>query len=143
MSEDLDKVIDGIQKEVIEDAKKIYSQRVIDHWMHTRNFGKMDNPDGFGKLTGPCGDTLQIFIRVRGKKIIDTCFIADGCGPSIAAAGMAAELAKGKDIQEARHISQEVILSALDGLPEESAHCAFLASLTLNKAIENYLGIKK
>ncbi|HIC91802.1 MAG TPA: hypothetical protein EYP21_07040 [Syntrophaceae bacterium] len=39
-------------------------------------------------------------------------------------------------------MSKEVILNALDGLPEEGVHCALLASLTLNKAIEDYLGIK-
>lgn len=143
MSKELDKAVEGIQKAAIEDAKKIYSQKVIDHWMHPRNFGKMDNPDGFGKLTGPCGDTLQIFIRVNGKKITDARFIADGCGPSIAAGSMAAGLAKGKDLQEARHISQEVILNTLDGLPEESTHCALLASLTLNEAIKDYLSNKK
>lgn len=143
MSKELDKAIEGIQKEVIEDAKKNYSQKVIEHWLHPRNFGKMDNPDGYGKLTGPCGDTIQIFIRVNDAKITDARFITDGCGPSIAAGGMAAELAKGKDLQEARHISQEVILNALDGLPEESAHCTLLASLTLNEAIKDYLSNKK
>ena len=142
MSEDLDRAIEKIQKEVMEDAQKIYSQRVIEHWLHPRNLGKMDNPDGYGKLTGRCGDTLQIFIKVRDQKIIDTCFIADGCGPSIAAGDVATELAKGKDIQEACHISQEVVLNALDGLPEKSAHCALLASLTLTESIKDYLSNK-
>ncbi len=141
--DDIDKIVEDIQAAIIEDTRKVYSEKVVEYWLTPRNFRKMENPDGFGKLTGPCGDTMQIFIKVSGEKIVDACFITDGCGPSIAAGGMATQLTKGLSLEAARHISQEDILRALGGLPEESVHCAFLASSTLNEAIRDYLSDKR
>jgi nitrogen fixation NifU-like protein len=69
--------------------------------------------------------------------------MTDGCASSIAAGSMATELAQGKKIGEATEISQQMILEALKGLPEESVHCALLASNTLKEAIKNYLDSKK
>jgi nitrogen fixation NifU-like protein len=69
--------------------------------------------------------------------------MTDGCATSIASGSMATELAKGKDVKETSKISQQMILDALDGLPEESVHCALLASNTLNEAIKNYLDSNK
>jgi nitrogen fixation NifU-like protein len=55
---------------------------------------------------------------------------------------MVTELVKGKNITEAQRISQEDILDALGGLPEESLHCALLAANTLKEAIKDYLAFK-
>jgi nitrogen fixation NifU-like protein len=52
-------------------------------------------------------------------------------------------LAQGQDIEDAMKISQQMILDALDRLPEESVHCALLASNTLKEAIKDYLNSKK
>jgi nitrogen fixation NifU-like protein len=69
--------------------------------------------------------------------------MTDGCASSIAAGSMATELAKGQDIEDAMKISQQMILDALDGLPEESVHCALLASNTLKEAIKNHISKKE
>jgi len=69
--------------------------------------------------------------------------MTDGCASSIAAGSMATELAQGKKIEEAAEISQQMILDALDGLPEESLHCGLLASNTLKEAIKNYFDSKR
>ena len=69
--------------------------------------------------------------------------MTDGCASSIASGSMATELAEGKKIEESAKISQQMILDALDGLPEESVHCALLASNTLKEAIRNYFDSKR
>jgi len=56
---------------------------------------------------------------------------------------MVTEMAKGKSISELRKISQQDVLSALGGLPDESEHCALLAANTLKEAIRDYLAMKK
>jgi nitrogen fixation NifU-like protein len=56
---------------------------------------------------------------------------------------MATELAQGKKPEEGAEISQQMILDALDGLPEESIHCALLASNTLKEAVKNYFDSKR
>jgi len=139
MSEDFDKAMDELQASIIADARKIYSEKVIERWLNPKYMGELESPQGHGKVTGTCGDTVQIFLRIDNNKIIDARFITDGCATTIAAGGMACELALGKIFKEAFKITKEVILKQLGGLPEESIHCALLASDTLRAALTDYV----
>ena len=123
--------------------RKIYSETVIDHAMNPRNLGDMEDADGFARVTGPCGDTMEIWLRAKNGNLIDATFLTDGCGTSVASGSMVTEMAKGKNVTEAQKISQQDVLTALDGLPEESQHCALLAADTLKEAIRNYQAMKK
>jgi len=131
------------QELVREEMRKVYAEAVVDHAMNPRNVGSMENADGIAKVTGPCGDTMEIWLRIKDGTIADASFLADGCGTSIASGSMVTEMAKGKSVSKAQKISQQDILSALGGLPEESEHCALLASNTLKEAIRDYLDMKK
>jgi nitrogen fixation NifU-like protein len=86
---------------------------------------------------------MQISFKVKDHNISKIRFMTDGCASSIASGSMATELAQGKKIEEVSKISQQMILDALDGLPEESVHCALLASNTLKEAIKNYFDSKR
>ncbi|MBW1810540.1 MAG: iron-sulfur cluster assembly scaffold protein [Deltaproteobacteria bacterium] len=140
---DWDEFISTVQKQEIEKAREIYSETVVQHAIFPRDPGSMENPDGYARVTGPCGDTMEIFIRVLNGKISKANFLTDGCTTSIAAASMAVEMATDKKVEDARCISKEDILEALDGLPEESRHCALLASNTLRAAVADYLKMAK
>jgi nitrogen fixation NifU-like protein len=143
MSNDFQKATDELQALIMEDARKIYSEKVIERWLNPRNRGRLRDPDGFAKIKGPCGDTMQISFKVKDGRLSKIKFMTDGCASSIAAGSMATELAQGKKIEEAVEISQQMILEALKGLPEESVHCALLASNTLKEAIGNYFDSKR
>jgi nitrogen fixation NifU-like protein len=143
MSNDFEKTVDELQASIMEDARKVYSEKVIDRWLNPRNLGKIRKPDGFAKIKGPCGDTMQISFRVKDGRLSKIKFTTDGCASSIAAGSMATELAQGRKLEEAADISQRIILDALDGLPEESVHCALLASNTLKEAVKNYFDFKR
>jgi nitrogen fixation NifU-like protein len=143
MYNNFQKAADELQALIIEDAKKVYSEKVIERWLNPKNLGKMRKPDGFAKIKGPCGDTMQISLKVKDGIISKIKFMTDGCASSIAAGSMATELAQGKKIEEVAEISQEMILKALNGLPEESVHCALLASNTLKEAVKNYFDSKR
>jgi nitrogen fixation NifU-like protein len=143
MSNDFEKTVDELQASIMEDARKVYSEKVIDRWLNPRNLGKIRKPDGFAKIKGPCGDTMQISFRVKDGRLSKIKFTTDGCASSIAAGSMATELAQGRKLEEAADISQRIILYALDGLPEESVHCALLASNTLKEAVKNYFDFKR
>jgi len=125
------------------EMRKVYSETAIDHAVNPRNVGDMENADGFAKVTGPCGDTMEIWLKVKNGTIADATFMTDGCGTSIASGSTVTEEAKGKGIGKARTISQQDVLNALGGLPEESEHCALLAANTLKEAIRDYLAMKK
>jgi nitrogen fixation NifU-like protein len=85
---------------------------------------------------------MEMYIIVRNDRILNANFMTDGCGTTIAAGSMATELAKGKNVSDAFKITQHDVLNALGGLPEESQHCAQLASDTLRAAIRDYLAFK-
>ena len=123
--------------------KKVYSDKTLDHFLNPRNLGEIQAPDGFGKVTGPCGDTIEISLRMKDGKVINASFWTDGCGPSIASSSMATELVKGKTIAEAQRITQDDILNALGGLRVAGLHCALLAANTLKEAIKDYLAFKR
>jgi len=135
--------LDELQPMIIADARKVYSDTVIDHAMNPRNMGDIRDADGFARVTGPCGDTMAMWIRVRDEIITDISFMTDGCGATIASGSMVSEMARGNGIREGLRITQRDVLAALGGLPEESKHCALLAANTLRAAIEDYLATKR
>jgi nitrogen fixation NifU-like protein len=143
MAQEFDDRFKELEQSVMEDMKKVYSEKTIDHFLNPRNLGEIPAPDGFGRVTGPCGDTMEIYLKVRDGKVMNASFWTDGCGPSIASGSMVTELAKGKILIEARKITQGDVLDALGGLPEDSLHCALLAANTLKEAIKDYLAFKK
>lgn len=124
------------------DMRETYTETVIDYAMNPRNLGSIEDADGFGKVTGPCGDTMEIWLKVRNGTILNATFLTDGCGTSIASGSMVTELARGRSIPEARKITKQEVLNALGGLPEESIHCALLAANTLKEALRDYLSLK-
>ncbi len=132
-----------LQELILADARNIYSETVIDHAMNPRNVGVMQDADGFARVTGPCGDTMEIWIKVNNDAIAGATFMTDGCGTSIASGSMVTEMAKGKNITEVQKISQQDVLDALGGLPDESKHCALLAANTLKLALRDYITMKR
>lgn len=118
-----------------------YSQKVLDHFMHPHNVGKMENPDAFATEGSPaCGDQVTVYLKVdEAKKTIeDISFLSYGCASNIATASIITELAKGKTLDEAKQITWKDAMEALDGLPPVKVHCSVLAADTLQTAISNY-----
>jgi len=135
MASELDKIAEELQKQMWAG----YSKTVIDHIQHPKNVGNINDPDGFASVTGPCGDTMKIWLKVRNSTIQQSTFWTDGCGTTIAAGSMVTEMIKGKTIANALRTTQQDVLEALGGLPEESVHCALLAANTLKEAAKDYL----
>ena len=120
-------------------ATQQYSQKVMEHFMHPRNVGQMENPDGVGHVGNPiCGDIMELYIKVKDNIIVDAKFKTFGCGAAIATSSMVTELVKGKTIGQALEISNKTVAEALDGLPPVKMHCSMLAEEALKLAIEDY-----
>jgi len=135
MSSNLDQFVDKLQKMIIEDMRRIYSEKVIDHFLSPRNVGGIERADGYGKITGPCGDTMETYLRIKDNRVTDAKFMTDGYGSSIVCGSVVTELAIGKSIEEALQINKERVLESLGGLPESDTHCAVLAADTSHKAL--------
>ena len=128
----------GLQKKILKELRAIYSGIVIQHWQHPRNWGIMNKSSGYAKITGPCGDTMEISIRVKQGIIVRCTFDTDGCGVSIVCGSIMTEMATGLSVSDARNIDQQQVLAYCGGLPEEDQHCALLAVNTLRKAVDDF-----
>lgn len=121
-----------------------YTERVIEHFQKPHNYGKMENPDGIGKVGNTvCGDVMWLYIRVKktkGREIIaDIKFETFGCVAAIATSSVITDMAKGKTLAEAMDISKQSIVKELGGLPPIKLHCSVLAADALAEAIYDYL----
>ncbi len=118
-----------------------YTDKVLEHFRHPRNVGKLENPDGNAMEGSPaCGDMVSVQINVDPdtKRIADIKFESYGCASNIATGSIITELAKGKTIEEAKQISWKEASDALGGLPPVKSHCSVLAVEGLRSAIKNY-----
>ena len=102
------------------------------------NFGPLRDANGHARITGPCGDTMEFWLYAVDGRIQHVTFTTDGCGHSILCGAAAAQLAEGKAAAEAAAVSQADVLAAVPSVPEESRHCALLASNTLKAAVSDY-----
>jgi nitrogen fixation NifU-like protein len=103
---DFDRLVAELQQQIVEQERALYSAKVIEEAHHPKNLGRMARPDAYGIVHGWCGDTMEVYLRLNGARI-----------------------------REAGEIKAEDLVAALDGLPEESLHCAELAVNTLHEAI--------
>lgn len=121
-----------------------YSEKVMDHFQNPRNLGQIKDADGIGEVGNPvCGDMMTFYIKVKDNKLEDVKFNTFGCGAAIAVSSMVSEMAKGKTIEDALNITNELVAKELGGLPPNKMHCSNLGANALHKAIENYLGKQK
>jgi len=65
---------DKLEESVMADMRSIYTETVIDHAMSPRNVGSIQDADGFASVTGSCGDTMEIWLRVKEGKIRHATF---------------------------------------------------------------------
>lgn len=116
-----------------------YSEKVMEHYLHPRNMGEIEDADGVGLVGNPiCGDMMKISIKVKGDRIEDIKFKTFGCGAAIATSSMVTELVKGKTLEEALSVTNKTVAAALGGLPPIKMHCSLLAEEGVKAAIEDY-----
>ncbi|MCC8123029.1 MAG: Fe-S cluster assembly scaffold protein NifU [Oscillospiraceae bacterium] len=117
----------------------LYSEKVMDHFLHPRNVGMMEDADGVGEVgNAVCGDIMKIYLKIDDGVISDVKFHTFGCGSAIASSSMATEMIKGKPVEEALALSNKAVVEALEGLPSQKLHCSVLAEEAVKSAIENY-----
>lgn len=106
----------------------------IHYYLHPR----IDNPDGIATITGPCGDTMEIALKFNGPRLEEISCWTSGCSISRMCVETACALARGRTVEELKKIDIAAIMEKTGKLPETHAHCARLAEMTLQKAVENY-----
>ncbi len=118
----------------------MYTEKVIDYFMHPRNSGVIEDANGVGEVGNPrCGDVMKIFLKVDDdERITDIKFQTFGCAAAIATSSMVTEMVKGKTLDEALTVTNQDVAEALGGLPPEKLHCSLLAKEGIQAAIADY-----
>ena len=117
----------------------LYSEKVMDHLMHPRNVGILEDADGVGEVgNAKCGDIMKIYLKIENDIIVDVKFETFGCGSAIASSSMATEMIKGKSIHDAMALTNKAVTEALDGLPAHKIHCSVLAEEAIKNALRDY-----
>lgn len=142
MNETLDDFVRNLQKQIYVETRDAYGEEVFQRWLNPVHEGMIDKPDGYSRLTGRCGDTMEIFLKFEDEQVKEASYRTDGCGSSNAAGSCAVEMALGRNPDEILEITGQAILGKLVGLPEAEEHCAFLAAEALQEALNDYM-IKK
>ena len=117
----------------------LYSEKVMDHFLHPRNVGVIEEPDAVGEVgNAKCGDIMRRYMRIRDGVIDDVKFETFGCGSAIASSSMATELIKGQPVSQAMQLTNQAVAEALDGLPDYKMHCSVLAEEAIRAALDDY-----
>ena len=117
----------------------LYTQTVMDHFMHPRNVGEIADADGVGEVgNAKCGDIMKIYLKIDDDTIKDVKFETFGCGSAIASSSMATEMIKGKTVDEALAVTNRQVVDALGGLPAHKLHCSVLAEESIKSAVKDY-----
>ncbi len=137
------------------DLRDLYQQVIMDHNKKPRNFREMDDANHLAHGNNPlCGDALVVFVKLNGDVIEDLSFQGSGCAISVASASLMTEALKGKTLEEAEHIYQEMHkqltgdefdastlgkLEVLGGVKEFPARvkCATLSWHTMHAAMDS------
>ena len=117
----------------------LYTETVMDHFLHPRNVGEIEDADGVGQVgNAKCGDIMKMYLKIRDNVIQDVKFETFGCGSAIASSSMATEMIRGKTLEEALALTNRQVVDALGGLPAHKLHCSVLAEESIKSAIKDY-----
>ncbi|MBU1078937.1 MAG: iron-sulfur cluster assembly scaffold protein [Spirochaetes bacterium] len=115
-----------------------YTDAVIDHFTNPRNVGSLPDgeADGYASIGDPgCGDEMKLWISVREDRITRIAFKSYGCPGAISTSSVLTVIAEGKTLAEAMRITDDDVVTALGGIPENKQHCSLLGVKALRAAI--------
>ena len=116
-----------------------YSEKVMEHFTHPHNVGKIDDADGVGEVgNAKCGDIMKMYLKIDNGIITDVKFNTYGCASAIATSSIATDMIKGQPVSEALKLTNKAVVEALDGLPPVKIHCSVLAEEAIKAAVKDY-----
>ena len=126
----------------------IYTEMIIDEAKNAHNEGTLENPDISQHDANPmCEDDITLQMHVNNNTISDIKWHGDGCTICKACTSVLTQMIKGQDIEFAKNLNKEEILSelGLQHLITQSPvriKCALLSLKALKLGLYTYLAKK-
>lgn len=136
---DFDAFVNKLQDKVFTEAKDALGEKGFERWRNPKFCGAIAGADSYARLTGECGDTMEMYIKIRNDRIEKAGYMTDGCSSSSIAGSFAAELAMGKNFEEVLDLQGTDVLEMIGRFPEAEEHCAHLAVRTIQEALNTFL----
>lgn len=123
----------------MKEMNRLYSEKAKEHFRNPQNAYRMQDADAESSIGEPwCGDSLRMYIKVKDNIIEEISYVVFACSAAIATSSVTSMLAKGRTLEEASKITDQDIIEALGGLPEEKKDCSNLVASALRMVIQNY-----
>lgn len=139
MGKDLHDSTKNLTNQESKEEKGSPSNTAFQQWLDTLSMRELKDPDGHARLTGTCGETIELFLKFEGDRVRKAAFRTNGCISSRVCAALAAQLSTGKSPDEIVEITGQSILDQLGDFPKGEEHCAQLAAETLQEAVHSYM----
>lgn len=139
----LDDFIDQLQDQIFDEAREALGEKGFDRWRNPKHQGRMEDPDGRSRVTGSCGDTMEIYLKFKNGRVAKATYFTDGCASSQVSGSFAAELTLGKVPDEIADITAEDVLNSIGKLPEADLHCTTLAEGAIREALTDYMSKRR
>ena len=106
----------------------LYSDVLLDHFRHPRNYGSLAAPDVSYESFNPlCGDRIRIELKLTQTTITEARFKGDACAISTAAASLLTELITGTQLEAVAALSDDQLIAALESnIQPARVQCALL-----------------
>ena len=120
----------------------LYSDILLDHFRHPRNYGSLVSPDISNEQFNPlCGDRIRLELKLEHATVTEVRFKGDACAISTAAASLLTELILGKNLAQLAAIPDERLISALESdIQPARLQCALLPLKALREGLKIYNG---
>ena len=115
-----------------------YSDKAIQYYLEKPYMGVLSDADQVSEMTGTCGDTMAVYLKVAHGKVTDVMYQVMGCAGAVSAAMAAVDLVKGEKVEDARNLEDGDIFRVLEDIPVKKHHCIQLAVKALHKTIDAY-----
>src|SRR6188474_1637791 len=118
---------------------ELYSDILLDHFRHPRNYGGLDAPDISNEQFNPlCGDRIRLELKLQQSIVSEARFKGDACAICTAAASLLTEIVLGKDVNELENLSDGKLISALESdIKPDRLQCALLPLHALREGLKN------
>ena len=118
----------------------LYSDILLDHFRHPRNYGSLAAPDISNEQFNPlCGDRIRFELKLDDSTVNEARFKGDACAICTAASSLLTELILGADIAELTGISDARLVSALESdIQPARLQCALLPLQALREGLKNH-----